>query len=170
MLGEIFNITNNVTREYINMPRKPKLYLDTSVPNAYFDEKNPHRQETTKQFWSKLKEYQAFISDLVIREIKATGDEKLRENLINLVKDLELLSTESTEIRTLSEEYVLRGIIPAKHIEDAVHIAAATVNSLDILASWNFEHIVKLKTKREVNAVNVLLGYDPIEIIEPAML
>ena len=57
-----------------------------------------------------------------------------------------------------------------KHIEDAVHIAVATINSLDILVSWNFEHIVKLKTKREVNAVNVLLGYDPIEIIEPAML
>jgi len=46
----------------------------------------------------------------------------------------------------------------------------ATVNSLDVLISWNFEHIVKLKTKREVNVINVLLGYDEIEIIEPAML
>jgi hypothetical protein len=36
--------------------------------------------------------------------------------------------------------------------------------------SWNFEHIVKLKTKREINAINVLLGYNQIEIIEPAML
>ena len=49
------------------MPRKPKLYLDTSVPNAYFDEKNPYRQEITRQFWLKLKEYQVFISDLVVK-------------------------------------------------------------------------------------------------------
>lgn len=151
------------------MPRKFKLYLDTSVPNAYFDLKDPYRQEITKQFWLKLKEHHIYVSDLVIKEIKATGDEKLRKNLIQLVKDFELLSTKSTEIRALAEEYVSRGIIPVKHIEDAVHIAVTTVNSLDILVSWNFEHIVKLKTKREVNAVNVLLGYNQIEIIEPAM-
>ena len=152
------------------MPRKLKLYLDTSVPNAYFDKKNMQRQEITKQFWLKLKEYQVFISDLVIKEMKATGNERLRENLIKLVKDFESLSTTSEEIRILSGEYVSKGIIPVKHIEDAVHIAVATINSLDILISWNFEHIVKLKTKRKVNAVNLLLGYDPIEIIEPAML
>jgi len=115
---------------------KLKVYLDTSVPNAYFDSKNPVRQEITKQFWRKLKE----------------------------------LTTKSEEIRVLAEEYVTRGIIPAKYIEDAVHISLVTVNSIDILVSWNFEHIVKLKTKREVNAVNILLGYPQIEIIEPAML
>jgi predicted nucleic acid-binding protein len=151
------------------MPRKFKLYLDTSVPNAYFDLKDPYRQEITKQFWSRLKEHHVYVSNLVIKEIKATGDEKLRKNLIQLVKDFELLSTKSEEVRALAEEYVSRGIIPVKHIEDAVHIAVTTVNSLDILVSWNFEHIVKLKTKREVNAVNVLLGYNQIEIIEPAM-
>jgi len=116
--------------------KKLKVYLDTSVPNAYFDSKNPVRQEITKQFWRKLKE----------------------------------LTTKSEEIRVLAEEYVTRGIIPAKYIEDAVHISLVTVNSIDILVSWNFEHIVKLKTKREVNAVNILLGYPQIEIIEPAML
>ena len=86
------------------------------------------------------------------------------------MKTFECLSTEDNEIKTLSEEYIARGVIPVKYIEDALHVAVATVNSLDILISWNFEHIVKLKTKREVNVINVLLGYDEIEIIEPAML
>lgn len=152
------------------MLRKPKLYLDTSVPNAYLDEKNLHRQEMTQQFWSKLDDYQVFISDLVIREMKAAGDKELRETLIKLVKDFETLSTASEDVRLLANEYVLKGIIPVKHIEDAVHIAVTTINSVDILVSWNFEHIVKLKTKREVNVVNVLLAYNPIEIVEPAML
>jgi len=152
------------------MPRQLKLYLDTSIPNAYFDEKNANRQEVTKTLWLKLKEYHVFISDLVIQEIEATGDEELRENLINLVKNFDSLSNESEEIRVLSEKYVSEGIIPTNHIEDAVHIAVVTVNSLDILVSWNFKHIVKLKTKREINAVNALLNYDSIEIVEPAML
>lgn len=152
-----------------NMPRRYRLYLDTSVPNAYFDEKNLYRQEITRQFWSRLKDYDVLISDLVIREMKATGNKKLRNELTELVKHFELLSTKSDEIRLLAERYVSEGIIPVRHIEDAVHIAVTTVNSLDVLVSWNFEHIVKLKTKREVNAVNVLLGYNPIEIIEPGM-
>ncbi|MEK7368156.1 MAG: PIN domain nuclease, partial [Planctomycetota bacterium] len=57
-----------------------------------------------------------------------------------------------------------------ENIEDAVHITVASLNSLDVLISWNFEHIVKLKTKREVNVVNVLLGYDQLEIVEPSMM
>lgn len=152
------------------MPRKLKLYLDTSIPNAYFDARNPYRQEITKEFWSKLGDYQVFVSDLTIREINATLNEELRRNLLKLIKDFESLSAGNEEVRMLAEEYVLREIIPVKYIADAIHIAVATVNSLDILASWNYEHIVKLKTKRGVNAINVLLGYNPIEIVDPAML
>lgn len=152
------------------MPRKLKLYLDTSVPNAYLDVENPYRQETTKQFWSKLKNYQVYVSDLTVREISATQNEELRRNLLELTKDFECLPTEDEEVRMLAEEYVLRGIIPVKYVTDAIHIAVAAVNSLDILISWNYEHIVKLKTKRGVNAINGLSGYNPIEIIAPAML
>ncbi len=147
-----------------------KMYLDTSVPNGYFDDKNLERQRVTKEFWPKLKEYQVFISDTVIYEIKATGEEERKQGLLKLVGSFVSLSSETTEIKTLAEEYITRRVIPAKHIEDAIHIAVATANSLDILVSWNFEHIVKLKTKREVNAINALLGYKQIEIIDPAML
>jgi hypothetical protein len=152
------------------MPRRLKIYLDTSIPNVYFDVKNSNRQEITRTLWFKLNEYHVFISDLVIQEIEATGDKKLREDLLDLVKDFDPLSTENEEIQILSEEYVSRGVIPINYIGDAVHIAVATVNSLDILVSWNFKHIVKLKTKREINAINALFNYNPIEITEPAML
>jgi len=152
------------------MPKLLKLYLDTSIPNGYFDHRNLNRQRITREFWLKLSEYQVFISDIVIDEIKATGDKNRKQDLLKLVKTFECLSTNDNEIKTLAEEYVVRGVIPVKYIEDALHIAVATVNSLDILISWNFEHIVKLKTKREVNVINVLLGYGEIEIIEPAIL
>ena len=152
------------------MAGKLKIYLDTSVPNAYLDNKNPIRQEVTKGFWAKLDQYKVFISDVVVEEIEATGDEDKKIHLLDLIKEFEKLSSEEEEIETLTEEYIKREIIPLKHIEDAVHIAIATVYSLDVLVSWNFEHIVKLKTKREVNVVNVLLGYNQLEIVEPTML
>ncbi len=67
----------------------------------------------------------------------------------------------------LASKYIKEGIIPKKYIDDAFHIAIASVNNLDAIVSWNFKHIVKLKTRREVKAVNLLLGYKEIEIVSP---
>jgi len=152
------------------MPRRLKIYLDTSIPNAYFDDKNPFRKEITKEFWKKLDDYEIFVSDLVISEIEDTKDELRKRNLLALINKFNVLSSSEEDIRSLAEEYVIRGVIPIKKIEDAIHIAIASSYYLDVLVSWNFEHIVKLKTKREINVINVLLGYNTLEIIEPSVL
>jgi predicted nucleic acid-binding protein len=152
------------------MPRAIKIYLDTSVLNAYLDDRDTSRMEITKEFWNRLDQYEVFISDVVIEEIKETPDPTRRNNLLELAKDFVRLSGESGEIDSLAREYVMRGIIPAKYIEDALHIAIASANSIDVLVSWNFAHIVKLKTKREVNVVNIFLGYSQLELVEPSML
>jgi len=44
------------------------------------------------------------------------------------------------------------------------------MNEIDYLLSWNFEHIVKVKTRRIVNMVNISAGYPDLEIITPAEL
>jgi hypothetical protein len=49
-------------------------------------------------------------------------------------------------------------------------VALATVNGIANLVSWNFDHLVKLRTRREVNLVNALKGYMPIEILAPPEL
>jgi len=49
----------------------------------------------------------------------------------------------------------------------ALHIAMAVINGIEAIISWNFEHIVKLKTRIMVNGINRLLGYHEIEICSP---
>lgn len=71
------------------MPKVLKLYLDTSILNGYFDHRNLNRQRITREFWLKLSEYQVFISDIVIDEIKATGDKNRKQDLLKLVKTFE---------------------------------------------------------------------------------
>jgi len=46
-------------------------------------------------------------------------------------------------------------------------LAIAVVQELDVLVSWNFEHLVKLKTRVGVNGLNRLLGYHEIELVSP---
>lgn len=52
-------------------------------------------------------------------------------------------------------------------MDDALHIGIASVYEMDYLASYNFEHIVKVKTIDGITAVNLLRGYRTPRIIIP---
>ena len=71
------------------------------------------------------------------------------------------------ETEELAERYIKEGIIPEKYRSDALHIAVSVINGIDVIVSWNFEHIVKFKTRVMVDGVNKLLGYHEIEICSP---
>jgi len=80
------------------MIRKLRIYLDTSVPNAYIDDRNSMRQELTKVFWNRLDQYKVFTSELVIEEIEAISDEIKRNQILDLIKDFEKLNSKGEEI------------------------------------------------------------------------
>jgi len=49
---------------------KQKVYLDTTVPSAYYDLRTPERQAQTVKFWQKvLSNFDVYVSGLVLREI-----------------------------------------------------------------------------------------------------
>ena len=148
---------------------KQTAYLDTSVPSAYYDDRNIERQRLTREFWKKLSAFDVFISSLVLTEIEGLKDDSKKRLLLRLLEGSEAL-TINDECERLAREYVSRGIIPKKYVDDARHIAVAVVNSIDYLVSWNFEHIVKVKTRRMVGLVDAEKGYKPIEIIAPPEL
>ena len=150
--------------------KKQKVYLDTTVPSAYFDARAPDRAQLTKIFWSdRLPDFNPVISHIVLSEIHDTPNEEKREKMEQLVKGIEIVDL-NEEADILAKEYVRRGIIPEKYSADAIHIAIAVVNAIRYLVSWNFKHIVKLSTRREVNLINALLGYEGIELLAPPEL
>ena len=153
----------------VTLMAKLKLYLDTSVFSAYYDNRAKMRQEQTKEFWTKLTDYEKYASDLVVDELNAVTDEKLRDNLIKLTYDIIILKVDD-ESDNLAKKYIERGIFPERYRDDAIHLAIATVNGIDILVSWYFEHLVKRKTRLEANLANSLNGYKSIDIIAPPEL
>jgi predicted nucleic acid-binding protein len=148
--------------------RKMELYLETSVPNAYLDATKPERQQETQAFWHRLNHYHVYISDFVLKEIRQTPQATYKEELLDLVKPFDVLRSEGEEIRALTQLYVQGGAITI--VADAFHVAIAVIYKIGILASWNYRHLVKLKTKHAVNAVNLTHGYNTIEIVDPSML
>jgi len=150
--------------------KKESLYLDTSVPSAYFDKRTEERQSATIKFWETvLPDYQVYISEITIGELDNTKDEDLRTRLKYLVKNFEILKT-NEDIKTLAKAYVDNNIFSEKYIDDALHVAIASFYEITYLLSWNFEHLVKVKKRKQVNSVNILKGFGEIEIISPQEL
>ncbi len=146
-----------------------KLYLDTSVISALFDDRNPERQLLTQDFFKSKTLTNCYISGLTIAEIDRTPDEALREKMKKAIVGLTIVPMPDKAGR-LAEKYIGFGAVPVNFAEDALHIAIAVVNEMEFLLSWNFRHIVRRKTKDAVNMVNTLEGYTHIEIFTPAEL
>jgi predicted nucleic acid-binding protein len=144
--------------------RKLRIYIDTSVIGGYFD--NEFEQET-KELFQKFtnKEYVAVISDITERELLAAPDH-VRRLLVNLKINFESLTT-TQEVNTLADEYLNEKVVGATSKNDCLHIAIATINKVDILASWNFKHIVNIKRIRGYNSINIKNAYSAIEIRSP---
>ena len=149
--------------------KKIRVYLDTSVISALFDAKNPERQNLTQKFFKQAKTFDVYVSEVILAEIDNTREAQLRGKLRDVSISFEVLSVDE-ESRRLATEYVKQGAIPTDYPEDALHIAISTLNEIDYLLSWNFEHIVKVKTRRIVNIVNLSLGYPDLKITTPAEL
>ncbi|MCS7198630.1 MAG: type II toxin-antitoxin system VapC family toxin [Candidatus Bipolaricaulota bacterium] len=148
------------------MTRKLRIYLDTSVFSAFYDERNPERQSLTQQFWNSLNQYEVLCSQLVLDELGRVGDPIRRERLIRLAQGCQVLTVGEAE-QELARAYVAAGVVPARYIADALHIAVAVLGGANILVSWNFQHLVRRSTRLLVNYINAQRGLPSLEILAP---
>ena len=106
------------------------------------------------------------VSDLTVQEL-AAAPEAVRKQLSSVPEGhIEVLQLDA-EARDLAEAYIAAGVLTAKMLADAQHIAIATVARVDVLVSWNFKHIVNLRRIHGYNSVNLRRGYPMLEIRTP---
>ena len=75
----------------------------------------------------------------------------------------------TAEAILLADTCIKEKVVGKTSLEDCRHIALATINKVDVLASWNFKHIVNLDRIKGYNSVNYRLGYPMIEIRIPTI-
>lgn len=142
-----------------------RVYIDTSVIGGCLDDEFA--------LWSKLlfEEFRsgikiAVISDLTLRELEEAPEE-VRKILFELPSDnVEYVFLDESVI-SLADTYIKQGVVSDKYFIDAQHIALATIERVDVLVSWNFKQIVNLDRIRKFNAVNLMQGYQLLEIRSP---
>lgn len=144
---------------------KQRIYIDTSVVGGYFDEEF---KEATQMLFQRFenKEITFVVSSLLdIELIKAP--QHVKDLLFKFPQDyFERVELTDDAIK-LANTYIEEKVVGKTSIEDCRHIAMATIYKVDVLASWNFKHIVNLDRIKGYNSVNLKLGYAIIEIRSP---
>lgn len=123
---------------------KRRVYIETSVI-SYLTARpsktiiGAAHQQLTLAWWNQGSEYERLVSQAVWQECAAGDPEAARKRLAAL-EGISVLSVTEEMVR-LAESLIAQGIIPAKAIEDAIHIAVSTLHHVDFLLTWNCRHI-----------------------------
>lgn len=142
-----------------------KVYTDTSVFGGCFD--NEFKEWSSILLDEFMKgEKKLILSDLTIQEVELARLE-VRNKLQQIPKKNSIIVGIGDESIFLAETYIKEGALTNKSYNDALHIALATIHDADILASWNFKHIVNVNRIRLYNSINLRLGYKMLDIRSP---
>jgi len=154
-----------------------RVYLDTSIINFLYETDSPELRKITEIFFENIisrKKVDAFISNIVIDEINNTKNEDKKELLLSTFEKYDNIKTLIAkdeiieEIAFLGESYIKNGIIPIKKIADSLHAAYTTIFQMDILLSWNYQHLANINKEQKILILNKTLGYNyPFRMANP---
>jgi len=144
---------------------RQRIYIDTSVIGGYFDEEF---EEATKRLFDRIvnKDFDIYFSE--VNETELSLAPSYIQDLKKLIPaDCYKYAELNDEAKKIAETYVSEKVLGHASMNDAYHIAIASVNRLDCLVSWNFKHIVNFDKIKLFNSINLKLGYQLIDIRTP---
>ena len=126
--------------------RIPKIYLDTSVFGGYYD---AEFDEDTQLLFEKiyLGQFQVVYSSTTEDELLG-APENVKQLLPGISDSLKTRIELTEEAVNLADTYLAENVVGRTSRSDCFHIAMATIYGVDILVSWNFNHIVNYKRIR----------------------
>ena len=148
----------------VNM-KQQRIYIDTSIVGGFFDVEFANE---TKLLFKRLENKEViFVVSTVLGKELYDAPEYVKSLLQQYDKSCFEEVVMTPEVEHLANRYIAEKVIGKTCYEDCCHIALATIHKVDVLASWNFKHIVNLDRIKGYNGVNLKMGYSTIEIRNP---
>jgi predicted nucleic acid-binding protein len=155
------------------MKAKKRIYIETTVISYAMSRVSrdvivASRQLASRMLLDRCGEFEAFISVLVISEIK-DGDPSRAALRCEVVDGIPVLRM-SERAEQLAGKLIQAKAVPAKFKEDALHLAIAAVNGIDVIVTLNFAHINNPFTLGRIREVVEREGYRFPEVSAPDVL
>lgn len=141
----------------------PRLYIETTIPSYLTarrsrDLRLAAHQEVTEEWWSDHRhEYDLYISDLVLDEA-GDGDAEFASARVASLAGIQILDV-TEEVDELAGRLLAGGLIPAKAVQDAFHVAVSAVHEMDFLLTWNCTHINNVNIIRRMERICAEAGF-----------
>ena len=146
---------------------KRLLYIETSIV-SYLTARLSNDlmvaawQGATIEWWETQKDkFDLFTSQVTLEEAANRRLEALRGIPV-------LVITEA--VKNLSKALMQNGALPARALDDSLHIAIAAVHGIDYFLTWNCRHINNAETKPLIRNVCANNRYSCPEICSPLEL
>ena len=152
--------------------KKLKIYLDTSVISHLHQLDVPDKMDDTVALWKNIKQgmYDVYISEIALSEISENSESK-QDILIKYLSEIEYTQISvDDEVISYANKIIEEGILTEKSYDDCLHLGCAVVSQCHIILSWNFKHMVRVKTVNGIRYINAMLGYHGIDIYSPNMI
>ncbi len=124
--------------------KKPTVYLDTTIPSAYWYEGRnllaSGRRLLTRQWWdTERRHFSLLVSSVTEAELEE-GEFPRQAECLKMVRRLRYLPIVKGAERFANQLLDLQ-IVPASKPRDALQLAMTTVHDVDYLLTWNYAHL-----------------------------
>jgi|SRR5262249_30281703 hypothetical protein len=151
-----------------------RVYLETTIVSYLTARPNRDvviagHQQVTHEWWDIRREnYELCISQLVLGEA-AAGDSQAAPERLAVLQSMTVLET-TTAALELAKELIQAGALPAKAVDDALHIAVAAAHAVPYLLTWNCRHLANATMRPMIEAVCAAKGMKAPIICTPEEL
>jgi hypothetical protein len=149
---------------------KPRLYIETTIPSAYFDERlAPEmvaRREDTRRWWATASAKYYLMTSMAVRKELASGPALRQQPWLALINPLPLLLV-NLEVIDIAADYRRHKLMPPG---DAMHLALASFYECAYLLTWNFRHLANANKFAHIQNVNRRLHLHVPQIVAPPAL
>ena len=153
---------------------KKRVYIETTIV-SYLTARSSRdlilaaQQEMTREWWAERRHaFDLRVSQLVFEEA-GKGDPGAAVRRLEALGELPILAV-TTESLTLAGLLVRPGLLPNEGEADALHLALATVHAMDVLLTWNCNHLANAVLLGGIGRMVRSMGYEMPIVCTPAEL
>lgn len=151
------------------------VYLDTSIPSFYFDDRadsHLYRNITREWFSKRSKDFYVCASTVTLNELKSENFQN-QDEAIKFLDKIAFLPINGS-VMEIARHYINHLLAPKEDIErfrgDAIHMALCAFYKIEYLLTWNQRHLANINKLRQLKIINARLDLETPAIITPEQL
>ncbi len=150
---------------------KNTVYLDTTIPSYLFEEREELQTfvQITRRWWTEERQhFDVYLSEETMAELNQ-GNYPNKAKVLASVSGISTLSFKP-RIDEIVQTYIDHYLMPRNLQGDARHLAYASLYEMDLLLTWNCNHLANANKLKHIQTINSRLGLPVPQLVTPLQL